>query len=62
MMDRGATAAAQNLWFFEVAWEVANKGIYRCSEPVHITSKYNFITYKGINMINKVAGCNLPLH
>ena len=24
--DRGATAAAQNRWVFEVAWEVANKG------------------------------------
>ncbi|KAJ8311289.1 hypothetical protein KUTeg_011159, partial [Tegillarca granosa] len=30
MMDRGATAAAQNKWVFEIAWEVANKvgGIY----------------------------------
>lgn len=29
-MDRGATAAAQNRWHFECAWEVANKvgGIY----------------------------------
>lgn len=26
-MDRGATAAAQNRWHFECAWEVANKGI-----------------------------------
>lgn len=26
LMDRGATAAAENLWAFEVAWEVANKG------------------------------------
>lgn len=25
-MDRGATAAAQNRWHFECAWEVANKG------------------------------------
>ena len=25
-MDRGANAAAQNLWVFEIAWEVANKG------------------------------------
>ena len=24
--DGGATAAAKNQWFFEVAWEVANKG------------------------------------
>ncbi|XP_064599653.1 glycogen [starch] synthase-like isoform X2 [Liolophura sinensis] len=31
LMDRGATAAAENLWAFEVAWEVANKvgGIYQ---------------------------------
>uniref|UniRef100_K1QSC1 Glycogen [starch] synthase n=1 Tax=Magallana gigas TaxID=29159 RepID=K1QSC1_MAGGI len=30
LMDRGATAAAQNKWVFEIAWEVANKvgGIY----------------------------------
>jgi len=29
-MDAGKTAAAKNQWFFEVAWEVANKvgGIY----------------------------------
>lgn len=26
LMDRGATAAAQNKWVFEIAWEVANKG------------------------------------
>ncbi|KAL5007780.1 hypothetical protein ScPMuIL_016586 [Solemya velum] len=30
VLDRGATAAAQNKWVFEIAWEVANKvgGIY----------------------------------
>ncbi|XP_048757365.1 glycogen [starch] synthase-like isoform X1 [Ostrea edulis] len=30
LLDRGATAAAQNKWVFEIAWEVANKvgGIY----------------------------------
>ncbi|XP_033751719.1 glycogen [starch] synthase-like [Pecten maximus] len=30
VMDRGLTAAAQNKWVFEIAWEVANKvgGIY----------------------------------
>ena len=29
-MDRGLTAAANNAWYFECAWEVANKvgGIY----------------------------------
>ena len=26
LLDRGATAAAQNKWVFEIAWEVANKG------------------------------------
>jgi len=26
-MDGGLAAAANNQWFFEVAWEVANKGI-----------------------------------
>lgn len=25
-LDRGARAADSNKWFFEVAWEVANKG------------------------------------
>ena len=24
--DRGASAATQNKWLFEIAWEVANKG------------------------------------
>lgn len=28
-MDRGETATAQNKWVFEIAWEVANKGLYR---------------------------------
>lgn len=27
-MDRGDTAAAQNKWVFEIAWEVANKGLH----------------------------------
>ena len=31
--DRGATAAAQNRWVFEVAWEVANKGRSACQFP-----------------------------
>lgn len=26
-MDRGQTAQQENRWNFEVAWEVANKGI-----------------------------------
>ena len=25
-MDRGLTAAQENRWVFEVAWEIANKG------------------------------------
>jgi len=25
-LDAGRSAAARNQWFFEVAWEVANKG------------------------------------
>lgn len=29
MRDGGSSAAAKNLWFFECAWEVANKGKYR---------------------------------
>ena len=26
IMDRGATAAEENRWVFEISWEVANKG------------------------------------
>ena len=26
LMDRGLSAAQQNRWIFEIAWEVANKG------------------------------------
>lgn len=26
-MDRGYSAQHENRWYFEVAWEVANKGI-----------------------------------
>ena len=28
-LDGGATAASKNQWFFEIAWEVANKGRYK---------------------------------
>lgn len=27
-MDRGQTAAYENRWVFETAWEVCNKGIF----------------------------------
>ena len=27
ILDRGISAAAQNKWVFEIAWEVANKGL-----------------------------------
>ena len=28
LCDGGVTAQAKNQWFFEIAWEVANKGHY----------------------------------
>jgi hypothetical protein len=45
-MDGGRTAAAKNEWFFEVAWEVANKGEMRgvCATLVgleYFVSKFN---------------------
>jgi glycogen(starch) synthase len=31
-MDRGQTAAYENRWVFETAWEVCNKGWFRIYE------------------------------
>jgi len=28
-MDRGQTAAYENRWVFETAWEVCNKGLFK---------------------------------
>lgn len=41
MRDGGSSAAAKNLWFFECAWEVANKGKYRQKKVM--TNKQMFV-------------------
>lgn len=46
-MDRGQTAAYENRWVFETAWEVCNKGLlkYICNNiPIH----NNYVKYQYI--------------
>lgn len=31
-MDRGHTAAYENRWVFETAWEVCNKGLFKIEQ------------------------------
>ena len=60
ILDGGIGAAARNQWFFEIAWEVANKGDFSTSlcevyfgiQHVHdVQNKFVSVNYQDNNIV-----------